>query len=352
MSDKEKIKWKGRTGGGNLGQRLLITLLRVVPIRLIYCVSAATVPFYIIFAYSRYRAIYRYFREQWRLSPRGAFCRAYRNHVLFSQIVVDRFAVFAGKKDIFDTEIEGYDIFDELNRHSKGFVMVSSHIGNYEITGYVLKPDKKRINSLVFASETALVAQNRFAIMGDNNINIVPVGRRYVAHIHRKPCSARWADRIGSSRPYQRLRQAHKVSAATRRGSLSCGNIYSGGNIRSGGRSGIYAQGIAHKISHPDTSARNRLPRRRYVAIEESASFATCGSLRYGDGKSIGTIPRAVVQFLRFLAMRFWRKKNNDNQVICSLRQRSTKSHISSGLSGKNQCIVGSPLNHESCFLA
>ena len=175
MSDKEKIKWQGRTGGGNLGQRLLITLLRVVPIRLIYCVSAATVPFYIIFAYSRYRAIYRYFREQWRLSPCGAFCRAYRNHVIFSQIVVDRFAVFAGKKDIFDTEIEGYDIFDELNRHSKGFVMVSSHIGNYEITGYVLKPDKKRINSLVFASETALVAQNRLAIMGDNNINIVPV---------------------------------------------------------------------------------------------------------------------------------------------------------------------------------
>ena len=58
----------------------------------------------------------------------------YRNHCLFSQVVIDKFAMYAGKS--FDVAIEGTDRFKELEQQDAGFVQLSSHIGNYEIAGY------------------------------------------------------------------------------------------------------------------------------------------------------------------------------------------------------------------------
>lgn len=174
-NDKAKQEWQGRTGGGNFGQRALVWLLRITSLRFIYAMLVFVVPFYIVFANKRYMAIYRYFRRQHGYSPIKSFLKANRNHFVFGQVVVDRFAVFAGKKDTFDIEIENFDIFEQLSQSPKGFVIVSSHIGNYEITGYLLRSDNKKIKTLVSATETAVVSGKRMEMMRENNIYLISV---------------------------------------------------------------------------------------------------------------------------------------------------------------------------------
>jgi predicted LPLAT superfamily acyltransferase len=136
---------------------------------------AAVVPFYMLFARKGYLAIYHYFREQFGLSKWRSFCKTYRNHFLFGQVILDRFAVFAGRKNDFEIEIDGNDYYEQLAGGEKGFVVVSSHIGNFEIAGYLLNAKKKRINAIVFGGETATMQQNRSMILNNNNINLVPV---------------------------------------------------------------------------------------------------------------------------------------------------------------------------------
>lgn len=76
---------------------------------------------------------YRYFRYRLRYGKLRAAWSTYINHCLFSQIVIDRFAVFAGKR--FKVEIEGYEQFLRLEKQEKGFLIFSSHVGCYEVAG-------------------------------------------------------------------------------------------------------------------------------------------------------------------------------------------------------------------------
>jgi predicted LPLAT superfamily acyltransferase len=175
MPKELNLKWKGNTGGGTLGQRGLIFFFRWWNLRLGYAVMAMVVPFYMLFARKGYLSIYHYFRRQFGLSKWKSFWKTCRNHYLFGQMILDRFAVFAGKKDTFEIEIIGCEHYERLSAGKKGFVIAGSHTGNFEIAGYMLNATNKRINALVFGGETQTVRQNRIKILNGNNINLVPV---------------------------------------------------------------------------------------------------------------------------------------------------------------------------------
>ena len=166
-------EWSGKTDGQPWMQRSLIAMFRVVPLWLPYGVMALVVPFYMIFNRKGYKAMYRFFRERFHFGCWKSFWKVYANHFRFGQIILDRFGVYAGKKYRFITE--GQELMDELETHPEGFVSLSSHVGNYEIAGYSLKPKSKRFNALVYAGETATVMENRQKLLTQNNMSMIPV---------------------------------------------------------------------------------------------------------------------------------------------------------------------------------
>ena len=116
---------------------------------------------------------YRYFRYRLRYGKLRAAWSTYINHCLFSQIVIDRFAVFAGKR--FKVEIEGYEQFLRLEKQEKGFLIFSSHVGCYEVAGYTLTSKLKRFNALVFGGEKVAVMEGRQEVLEQHNIRMIPV---------------------------------------------------------------------------------------------------------------------------------------------------------------------------------
>ena len=166
-------EWSGKTDGLPWMQRSLIAMFRVLPLWLIYGVMALVVPFYMIFNRKGYKAMYRFFRDRLGYGRWKSFWKVYANHYRFGQIILDRFGVYAGKKYRFITE--GQELMDELEKHPEGFVNLSSHVGNYEIAGYSLKPKSKRFNALVYAGETATVMENRQKQLSQNNMSMIPV---------------------------------------------------------------------------------------------------------------------------------------------------------------------------------
>ena len=166
-------EWSGRTDGQPWMQRSLIAMFRVLPLWLLYGVMALVVPFYMIFNRKGYQAMYSFFRDRMGYSRWKSFWSVYANHFKFGQTILDRFGVYAGKKYQFFTE--GQDRMDELETHPEGFVMLSSHVGNYEIAGYSLKPKRKRFNALVFGGETATVMENRQRVLAQNNMSVISV---------------------------------------------------------------------------------------------------------------------------------------------------------------------------------
>jgi len=171
----ENRKWKGNTGGGTFGQRALILLFRWCDLRLGYAFMALVIPFYMLFSRKGYLAIYHYFRKQFGYSVWKSFAKTYQNHFLFGQMILDRFVFYSGRKNLFEVEIIDYKHFLRLANGEKGFIIAGSHVGNFEIGGYLINSDRKNFNALVYAGETAEMQKNRSKILNSNNINLIPI---------------------------------------------------------------------------------------------------------------------------------------------------------------------------------
>lgn len=167
------MQWQGTTYGNQWMHKWLIRLLRHTDTRVIYTFAAVfIVPVCLIVNPAR-KTTYQYFRCRWQMTPIKAAIKTYRNFYLFAQVVIDKFAMYAGKH--FNTHVEGYQHFLQLAEKEEGFLQLSAHIGNYEIAGYTLTAEKKRFNALVYAGEKASVMNNRCRLFTERNIRMIPI---------------------------------------------------------------------------------------------------------------------------------------------------------------------------------
>ncbi len=166
-------KWAGTTFGNDWMHKWLIRMLKIIDLRVLYVfVALFIIPICVLFNRSGITT-YRYFRKRVGYNCIKSAWSTYVNHVLFSQVVIDKFAMYSGRK--FDVEIEGYEHFLELANKTDGFIQLSSHIGNYEIAGYSLVAETKRFNALVYFGEKLSVMENRKKMFESTNINMIAV---------------------------------------------------------------------------------------------------------------------------------------------------------------------------------
>lgn len=168
MSQKE---WQGSTYGNGWMHKCLIRSLRYIDVRFLYIFSDIfVIPVCLVLNKSRKTAYY-YFRKILRNGRLKSMWLTYVNHCRFAEVVIDKFAMYAGKK--FDLEVIGMEHFSRLEAQKEGFLHLSSHIGNYEIAGYTLVSDNKVINAVVYAHEKASVMENRNNMFVKTNIRMI-----------------------------------------------------------------------------------------------------------------------------------------------------------------------------------
>lgn len=166
--------WQGSTDGSARMHRMLINAIKLLGLWPIYFATAVVVvPMYMLLRHQGYIVTYHYLRRRHGFGPLKAFCYVYLNHYRFGQVVIDRFAVYAGVKFKFD--VENYDDFLRLCESDKGIVIFSSHIGNYELAGYTFHSSSKSFNALVFPGESPTVMENRRRVLAEHNIGMISV---------------------------------------------------------------------------------------------------------------------------------------------------------------------------------
>jgi len=166
-------KWAGTTYGNAWMHKWLIRLLRYIDTRVLYLfVAVFVIPVCLLLNPSRGIA-YRFFRRRMGYGRMKSAWKTYVNHCLFGQVVIDKFAMFAGKK--FHIETENQQCFLDLAARQEGFVQLGAHIGNYEIAGYSLVVENKRMNALVYAGEKESVMKNRDSLFAGTNTKMIAI---------------------------------------------------------------------------------------------------------------------------------------------------------------------------------
>lgn len=168
-------QWKGKTRGGNFGQKFLFISLRYIPVIFFYPIIYFAVFFFIIFEYNHFKIITKYFKIHFNKSTFKAKLYAYRNYVSFGKIVLDKFAMINGNVKQFSFKIFGQEHFDRLLNKEEGFIITSAHIGNFELSAFALQQDKKQINGLIFGEEAKIYNNVRINAFDKINLNTISV---------------------------------------------------------------------------------------------------------------------------------------------------------------------------------
>lgn len=173
-------KWTGKTDGTPFMQRALVKILRTLDVRCIYAVMVLWLPFYILFRPSATRVQYRYFRERQHFGICKSMLFTWRNFYAFGEAIMDRFAAHAGRT--FRFNIENRHLFYDLVTGECGFIVLSSHLGNFEMAGYELSTPLKKMNVVLYAGDTDVVMENRRRILAQHNIHLIPL-QKDLSHV-------------------------------------------------------------------------------------------------------------------------------------------------------------------------
>lgn len=166
MPDDPAKKWSGRSHGGSLGHRAVHLVARLAGPTA--CYLFVLVPTVVLFVrlHERRRICERYWaRMRPDLGRWGRTFMAFRQFWSFARVLADRFLFTAAAGQLTHRSL-GYDTLKSGANHPQGCVMISAHVGNWELSGRFLDSYQFGKAHLVMlqAEDPAVAAQVRAAL--------------------------------------------------------------------------------------------------------------------------------------------------------------------------------------------
>jgi len=138
--------WEGKSKATPLGYRIFVGILKTFGLQPAYGLLRIVAFYYLFFSPGSSKALYQYFRHRLGFKRGKTFRFMYRNYFRFGQTLLDKIAVQAGMNVPFSYDFEGEVFLRDMVTAGKGGLLLSAHIGNWEIAGHWLKLLNTTIN--------------------------------------------------------------------------------------------------------------------------------------------------------------------------------------------------------------
>lgn len=126
-------QWDGKSKGTLLGYKIFVFCIKKLGIKTAYSVLVFVAFYYFMFERNSNRAMFYYFRNRLGYSFLKSKAMVYKNYFTFGQTLIDKTAIAAGLRDKFTYDFDGIELLRELLAEKKGGVLISAHVGNFEI---------------------------------------------------------------------------------------------------------------------------------------------------------------------------------------------------------------------------
>lgn len=175
-------KWDGQSQAKVLGFKIFVFILNTFGLNPAYFVLRFVSFYYFLFSKPN-KYIRDYFIKVHGYSPLKARLAVYKNNFILGQTIIDKVAVMAGAKDAFKVIHKNGAMLEELSTIGKGGILVSAHIGNWEVAGQGLNRLGTAFNILMYANEKEDVKQYMDGVMKEKKINIIAINEETKSHI-------------------------------------------------------------------------------------------------------------------------------------------------------------------------
>ncbi len=129
-------EWEGKSKGTVLGYKIFIFFIRKLGVRAAYGLLYFVALYYVFFAGRSTRSIFYYFRKRLKYSWIKSVFSIYKSYYVFGKTIIDKAAISSGLQNRFTHECDGVDNIIELLDKKQGGIMISAHVGNFEIAEF------------------------------------------------------------------------------------------------------------------------------------------------------------------------------------------------------------------------
>ena len=132
-------EWEGKSRGTLLGYKIYIFFLKNFGIASAYFLLHFVIFYYILFSPRSNRDTYAYFRKRHGYSRGKSILSIYKSYYTFGKTLTDKVAISTGLRHKFTYTHDGIEHIDNLLQKNQGGILISGHVGNFEISHYFLE---------------------------------------------------------------------------------------------------------------------------------------------------------------------------------------------------------------------
>jgi predicted LPLAT superfamily acyltransferase len=176
--------WQGKSKGKPLGYRIFVSILKTGGLTPAYFLLRFVALYYMLFSSKSSKAIFYYFHSRLGFSTYKSIVKLYQNYFVFGQSIIDKVVVMSGIPNKFTFNFDGVENLHQIASLQKGGLLLSSHIGSWEVAGEFLKGIATRINIVMFDGEDQQIKSYLESVTGKSSVNII-VLKNDISHIFK-----------------------------------------------------------------------------------------------------------------------------------------------------------------------
>jgi predicted LPLAT superfamily acyltransferase len=145
--------WKGKTRGGIAGYKIFYSILKYTGLPFAYFILRFVAFYFFLFLPKAFKPIYQFYRKRFSFGTLHSLLMVYKNFYVFGQVLLDKTAVMAGFPAQFSFMYDGEEYLQKMVEDGTGGLLISAHIGNFEMAGNMLERLKTDVNIIMYEAE-------------------------------------------------------------------------------------------------------------------------------------------------------------------------------------------------------
>jgi predicted LPLAT superfamily acyltransferase len=175
--------WEGKSRGTPFGYRIFVSILKHFGVQPAYLLLRLVVLYYFFFSYKTSKLIFHYFHKKLQYTRMQSLGLLYKNYYRLGQTVIDKVVIMSGIDNKFSFNFEGEENLRKITALQKGGLLLSAHLGNWEIAGHLLKRLETRINVVMYDGEHQQIKKYMEGVTGKRNMNVIVI-KEDLSHIY------------------------------------------------------------------------------------------------------------------------------------------------------------------------
>ncbi len=175
--------WQGKSKGTPLGYRIFVWVLKTFGVLPAYFLLRFVTLYYFFFSFKASKQIYSLYRSKLGYGRLASISKLYKNYFLLGQSIIDKVVLMSGIKNKFSFNFDGEENLVKIAELKKGGILLSAHIGNWDIAGHLFTRLQTPINIVLYDAEHEQIKEYLEGVTGKRNVNIIVI-KNDLSHIY------------------------------------------------------------------------------------------------------------------------------------------------------------------------